>query len=127
MNKMKSLIMALSLLGLFSCKAGYTNLDLDQFASKVEAYPPVCLVDVRTPEEYAEGHLDGAVLIDFKADGFVEKAEAQLQKDKPVALYCRGGRRSHSAAELLNKAGFKQLVELEGGITAWNEAGKPVE
>ena len=87
----------------------------------------VQLLDVRTPEEYAEGHLEGAVLIDFKADGFVEKAEAQLQKDKPVALYCRGGRRSHSAAELLNKAGFKQLVELGGGITAWNEAGKPVE
>ena len=57
----------------------------------------VQLLDVRTPEEYAEGHLEGAVLIDFKADGFVEKAEAQLQKDKPVALYCRGGRRSHSA------------------------------
>ena len=87
----------------------------------------VQLLDVRTPEEYAEGHLEGAVLVDFKADGFVEKAEAQLQKDKPVALYCRGGRRSHSAAELLYKAGFQQLVELQGGITAWNEAGKPVK
>ncbi len=86
----------------------------------------VQLLDVRTPEEFEAGHIEGAVLIDYRTDpeGFVQKAEAQLQKDKPVALYCRGGKRSHSAAELMHKAGFKQLVELDGGIQAWQEAGK---
>lgn len=89
----------------------------------------VQLLDVRTPEEFEEGHIEGAVMIDYRTDpeGFVQKAEAQLQKDKPVALYCRGGRRSHMAAELLHKAGFKELVELQGGIQAWQEAEKPTE
>ena len=84
------------------------------------------MLDVRTPEEFEAGHLAGAVMIDFRAEGFVEKAETQLKKDLPVALYCRSGKRSHSAAELLNKAGFKELTELEGGILAWQEAGKEV-
>ena len=48
--------------------------------------------------------------------------EALLQKDKPVALYCRSGKRSHAAAELMLKNGFKRIVELDGGIIAWQEA-----
>ena len=125
--------MRFSIIALFSLLFGacqssdfVKTLTVEEFAQYI-TQEGVQLLDVRTPEEYAEGHLDGAVMIDYKADGFVEKAEAQLQKDKPVALYCRGGRRSHLAAELLHKAGFQQLVELGGGITAWNEAGQPVK
>ncbi|MBR3441291.1 MAG: MBL fold metallo-hydrolase [Bacteroidales bacterium] len=125
MNKMKSLIMALSLLGLFSCKAGYTNLDLDQFASKVEAYPPVCLVDVRTPEEFSEGHIMGAVNYDWYDSLFVDNISAAFDKSAPLYVYCRSGKRASEASAALAKAGF-EVYNLEGGYISWTEAGKPV-
>lgn len=104
---------------------GMSVVSVDEFAQFI-TQPDVQLLDVRTPEEFEAGHIEGAVMIDYRTDpeGFLEKAEAQLQKDKPVALYCRSGKRSHSAAELMHKAGFQQLVELKGGILAWQEAGK---
>ena len=122
---MKSLIMALSLLGLFSCKAGYTNLDLDQFASKVEAYPPVCLVDVRTPEEFSEGHIMGAVNYDWYDSLFVDNISAAYDKSAPLYVYCRSGKRASEASAALAKAGF-EVYNLEGGYISWTEAGKPV-
>ena len=122
---MKSLIMALSLLGLFSCKAGYTNLDLDQFASKVEAYPPVCLVDVRTPEEFSEGHIMGAVNYDWYDSLFVDNISAEYDKSAPLYVYCRSGKRASEASAALAKAGF-EVYNLEGGYISWTEAGKPV-
>ncbi|MBO7417917.1 MAG: rhodanese-like domain-containing protein [Bacteroidaceae bacterium] len=107
---------------------GMSVVPSDEFAQFITK-AGVQLLDVRTPSEFEEGHIEGAIMIDYRTDpdGFLQKAEAQLQKDRPVALYCRGGRRSHSAAEILFKAGFKQLVELEGGILAWQEAGKPLK
>lgn len=122
---MKSLIMALSLLGLFSCKAGYTNLRLDQFASKVEAYPPVCLVDVRTPEEFSEGHIMGAVNYDWYDSLFVDNISAAYDKSAPLYVYCRSGKRASEASAALAKAGF-EVYNLEGGYISWTEAGKPV-
>lgn len=104
---------------------GMRIVPVDEFAQYITE-SGVQLLDVRTPEEFESGHLAGAIMIDFRAEGFVEKAKAQLKKDQPVALYCRSGKRSHSAAELLLKAGFKELVELDGGILAWQEAGKEV-
>ena len=104
---------------------GMRVIPVDEFAQYITE-SGVQLLDVRTPEEFEAGHLAGAIMIDFRADGFVEKAKTQLKKDKPIALYCRSGKRSHSAAELLLKAGFIELVELEGGILAWQEAGKEV-
>ncbi|MCR4765454.1 MAG: rhodanese-like domain-containing protein [Bacteroidaceae bacterium] len=111
-----------------SCQSaidGVSVIPVDEFAQYI-AEPNVQLLDVRTPEEFEAGHIDGAIMIDYKTDpeGFVQKAEAQLKKDHPVALYCRSGRRSHAAAELLAKAGFQQIVELQGGIMAWQQAGK---
>lgn len=117
--------MALSLLGLFSCKAGYTNLDLDQFASKVEAYPPVCLVDVRTPEEFSEGHIMGAVNYDWYDSLFVDNISAAYDKSAPLYVYCRSGKRASEASAALAKAGF-EVYNLEGGYISWTEAGKPV-
>ena len=122
---MKSLIMALSLLGLFSCKAGFTNLSLDQFASKVEAYPPVCLVDVRTPEEFSEGHIMGAVNYDWYDSLFVDNISAAYDKSAPLYVYCRSGKRASEASAALAKAGF-EVYNLEGGYISWTEAGKPV-
>jgi len=107
---------------------GIKTVSVEEFAQFI-TQPDVQILDVRTPEEFEAGHIQGAVMIDYRTDpdGFLANAEAQLQKDKPVALYCRSGKRSHSAAEILVKNGFKQVVELEGGILAWQAADYPVE
>ena len=85
----------------------------------------VQLLDVRTPKEWNEGHLQGAKLVTLSEDGFLDKAKAALDPKKPVLLYCRTGGRSAKAAEQLRDAGVT-VHDLEGGITAWQKAGKPV-
>jgi rhodanese-related sulfurtransferase len=85
----------------------------------------VQLLDVRTPKEWNEGHLQGAKLVTLAKEGFVEKVKAALDPKKPVLVYCRSGRRSAMAAKQLREAGFT-VHDLDGGITAWQKAGKPV-
>ncbi|MCZ8020528.1 MAG: rhodanese-like domain-containing protein [Cyclobacteriaceae bacterium] len=84
------------------------------------------LLDVRMPEEFTAGHLPGAMLLDYYNDTF-EKSAAQLDKTKPVFVYCKTGGRSSSAAKILRDLGFREVYDLNGGITAWKNAGKPVE
>ena len=115
----------LALLGLAACgQQGYENADVNGFAARI-ADPDVVLLDVRTAQEFNEGHIQKALNIDVKQDGFVEKAKAILPADKTVAVYCRSGKRSANAAGMLAKEGYK-VVNLTGGIMAWKEAGKPV-
>ena len=82
------------------------------------------LVDVRTAEEFFEGHLPGALNIDMKKSDFMEQARRQLTKDKTVAVYCRSGRRSATAAEWLAKEGYR-VVNLKEGIQSVLEALSP--
>jgi len=125
---MKSIVTSLlTLLGLATAcsQQGYENADVNGFATRI-ASPDVVVLDVRTAEEFDEGHLQDALNIDVKQEGFVEKAKSALPADKTIAVYCRSGRRSANAAAMLSKEGFK-VVNLEGGITAWKEAGMPLE
>lgn len=78
----------------------------------------VQLVDVRTPGEFSQGHIEGAANIDVEAAGFKE-AVAGLDKNKPVAVYCRKGGRSHTASLILKEMGFRKVYDLKGGYTAW--------
>lgn len=87
----------------------------------------VQLVDVRRPDEFKEGHIKGAVLANWQDDKQFQAQAAKLDKSKPVYLYCLAGVRGNKAASWLVKNGFTQVVNLEGGITAWKEAGKPIE
>lgn len=84
------------------------------------------LLDVRTIDEWETGYLKGAKLVTFGEKGFVEKAKATLDPKKPVLVYCRSGKRTIAAAKELRGAGFTTVSEMEGGITAWEKAGKPV-
>ena len=84
------------------------------------------LIDVRTPEEMQEGHLEGALNINFLSDGF-ENEIKQLDKTKTYLLYCRTGKRTAKAGAAMKAAGFKKVIILDGGITAWKEQGKPIE
>lgn len=80
------------------------------------------LIDVRTPEEFDQGHLCDALNIDYKAEDFKEHIE-KLPKSTPVYLYCRTGKRSESAATLLQELGFENITNLEGGYVAYSEDG----
>ena len=118
----------ISMMCLFSCQThpeGITTLSACQF-NKIIADDDVQLVDVRTPEEYAEGHIAGSIMIDYRADDFADKAVSSLNKNRPVAVYCLRGIRSLSAAEILESNGFKTIYNLEGGVTEWNEAQLPL-
>ncbi len=92
----------------------------------IHADPPDDLVvlDVRTAEEFDEGRLEGAVMIDFYRDDFGEQI-AQLDPDVPYLLYCRSGSRSGQAAMLMQDLGFNDVAHLDGGILAWYEADLP--
>ena len=100
----------------------FSNVGVEGFQTFI-ATPDVQLLDVRTPDEYADGHIAGAVLVDVNESDFEEKAVAMLDASRPVAVYCRSGRRSARAANLLAARGLK-VTNLTGGVMAWQDAGK---
>ena len=102
-----------------------TLLTPDKFSELIEANPSVALLDVRTSEEFAQGHIPGALNIDFNAPDFVDQVKAKIPAGKEIAVYCRSGRRSADAALKLMVEGYR-VKDLEGGILAWEEAGLPV-
>ncbi|GAA3514935.1 rhodanese-like domain-containing protein [Aquimarina addita] len=85
----------------------------------------VQLVDVRTSKEYAEGHIEGAINIDFRDKNF-ENLISTVDKSKPVAVYCGRGGRSAKCSSFMEKAGFTKIYDLDGGITEWKFKGKEV-
>ena len=113
----------LALLGLTSAcgQANYEDVDVEGFSALIES-EDVVVLDVRTAEEYAEGHIEGAINIDQNQSDFIQKAKAALSAGKKIAVYCRSGRRSANSADMLSAEGYK-MVNLKGGIIAWKEAG----
>lgn len=113
---------------LFSCqqKGGdFKTVPADEFATVI-ADPEVQRLDVRTVAEYSEGHIPGSMNINVLDKGFEAVADSTLQKDKPVAVYCRSGKRSKKAAAILSGKGYK-VYDLDKGFIGWEEAGKEVE
>ena len=97
----------------------FERLSVDEFKEFI-ADSTVQLVDVRTPEEYATGHIPGSVNIDVQKGH--EELATVLDPERPVALYCRSGRRSENAGWVLEKVFFRNVVDLKGGYNAWVEA-----
>ncbi len=95
-------------------------------AEKLVKEGKVTVLDVRTLDEYKEGHIANATVIDFTENDFEEKA-AKLDKSKAYLVHCAGGGRSTSSLPILQKLGFQHLYHLDGGLSAWKKAGKPVE
>lgn len=83
------------------------------------------VIDVRTPAEFAEGHLVGARNVDFQAADFRERADA-LAKDAPYFVYCRSGNRSSQAVAIMAELGFGEIHHLSDGILGWEAAGNPL-
>lgn len=103
-------------------QSAFTSVSVEQFAADI-ANPQVQLVDVRTPGEHAAGSIPGSMNIDVKSDDFATCASRLLDKERPVAIYCRSGRRSKTAADILVGLGYK-VIELDSGYNGWVEAGR---
>jgi rhodanese-related sulfurtransferase len=100
------------------------ELDAAGFSAAMKR-PGTVVLDVRTPAEFAEGHLPGAVNIDVSAADFASRVAA-LDKNTPYAVYCRSGNRSAAALEVMKGQGFTGAYHLGGGITSWQSAGGEV-
>jgi rhodanese-related sulfurtransferase len=82
----------------------------------------VIVLDVRTPQEYRDGHIPGAVLIDYNAGGFREEVN-RLDREREYIVYCRTGNRSSKAVGILRELGFRSIRHLRGGILEWMDEG----
>ena len=116
MKRMLTFLMAMLGVILGCSRHGYENMGVKDFAQLV-ACSDVVVLDVRTAEEFAEGHLSCAI--------FLTLARDVLPREGRIAVYCRSGRRSALACSMLAREGY-QVVNLTGGILAWKEEGQPV-
>jgi rhodanese-related sulfurtransferase len=126
-SRIAFLLTALALL-LTGCGGSSSGIEL---VSAVDAADIIAedsgaiILDVRTPEEFGEGHIEGAVNIDFYAADFAARL-AGLDPEASYVVYCRSGNRSAETAKLMADLEFSRVDEIEGGILAWNAAGLPV-
>ncbi len=100
------------------------NLNVSEFSQKITE-PGVIIVDVRTPEEFASGHIEGALNIDFNSGNFANEI-TRLNPSETYAVYCRSGSRSGQAASIMHKAGFHDVSNLNGGVIDWTNDGLPL-
>lgn len=126
---MKNIIPFLLLLLLPSCReenktsAGSTVLPVEEYAQNLNTDTTAYLIDVRTPDEYAEGHNEGAVLMNVMDEQAFLAGIDTLDASHTYYIYCRSGRRSQKASGLMSERGLK-VVDLQGGYNAWKEAEK---
>jgi rhodanese-related sulfurtransferase len=94
-------------------------------ATIAEAPENLVILDVRTQEEFDEGHIEGAVMLDFYREDFAQEL-AKFDPEVPYVLYCRSGNRSSGARAIMADLGFQSVEDIDGGIVGWQEAGLPV-
>lgn len=121
----KILTCILAVFGLTSAcgQKNYEDVNVNGFAGLVADTSAVVL-DVRTADEFNDGHIAGAVNVDVRQGDFLQKAKAVLPTDKTIAVYCRSGKRSANACSQLSAENYK-CVNLAGGILAWIDEKKP--
>ncbi|HRN40947.1 MAG: rhodanese-like domain-containing protein [Flavobacteriales bacterium] len=128
MQKIVFIITILFSVLLSACGVGQNNnpnsiiVDVDASTFKELINQPGTILDVRTPDEWADGIIAGAEKINFYNDNFTQQIE-KLDKTTPVYLYCRSGGRSANAADILKEKGFTKVYNLDGGITSWQNNG----
>ena len=124
---LRRIAMGITLL-LSACSPSTKNFEtvsIEQFQNVITG-PDVQIVDVRTVQEFLEGHIPGCLNIDVTQSDFNHKADSLLNKAHKVAIYCRSGNRSKKAAAQLQKMGFT-VIELGVGFNGWKQAGLPYE
>ena len=126
MKTLLYLILSLTM-GISACaqkKGGYTTITADSLQQMMKDVHTV-LIDVRTPEEYMEGHIPGAININYLDENF-ERGLDTLNKDLVYEVYCHSGGRSTNSAEIMVKKGFKNIFNYEGSMREWKQLGLPV-
>jgi rhodanese-related sulfurtransferase len=127
---MLGLVLALAVL-VTACSSGSDTETIElvspeQAAQVIEDDPAgLVILDIRTPEEYDEARIDGAVNIDYYDTDFVDQLDT-LDKDRPYVMYCRSGNRSSDAITTMKDLGFSEVYEIDGGIVNWAESGYPI-
>ena len=117
---MKRLFFILGLLlSMMAC--AQKNISPQEFHDMITKDPKLQVVDVRTPQEFAAGHIKGAQNVDFRSPDFEKNIAKAVKKRKTVLVYCRSGKRSLNAMNLMVKNGFKDVYNMEGGILAWEK------
>lgn len=121
-------ISAFLMIWMVSCAptASHQTTSVAKASKLMTTHSELQVLDVRRPDEYQAGHLKDATLVTWGDPDFEKQALAKISKDKPVLVYCRSGRRSTAASEALIGLGYTKIHNLDGGITAWQAAGKPV-
>ncbi len=118
----------------FTCNAQTEKVTIIKKLSPKEGYdliwknktnPDFVILDIRTPEEFESGHIEGAVNINYHSDTFVEDLN-KLDKNKTYFVYCRTGRRSSDAIGIMTKQGFRELFRIDGDIVKWKAQDLPV-
>ena len=126
---MKKIILLIALTGILNACSktgeGLQNFDASTFNETFKSSESKQLIDVRTSDEFVQGHIEGAINADVNLPSFGEEI-SKLDKNKAVFVYCLSGGRSLSAAQQLKELGFKEVINLEGGILAWNAAQLPL-
>ena len=113
---------------IFSCSLinneSINQMNSDELIDFIELNDAI-LVDVRTEDEYNSGYIENSLNIDYFSNEFSVNAD-KLDKNTPIILYCRSGKRSSMSANKISKLGFKEIYNLEGGILEWIEEGNAV-
>jgi phage shock protein E len=126
MKKFISCLIAFGFIGSFFCRAveknTLTSVEAEAFLKENISNPKVKIIDVRTPEEYSQGHLVSAININWHDSEF-EKLVNNLDKDITYIIYCKRGGRSASALEKMLSMGFKDVKHIGGGFDEWKELG----
>lgn len=129
MKLLKKAPVLLIALALSSCGRGQEKNSKEQltaieFSERIKAGENIHVIDVRTPEEFKKGHVQNAINIDVSNKDF-EQAVSKLDKTKPTYVYCLSGGRSASAADKMRRSGFKQVIEMPGGMMEWRSEDLP--
>ena len=127
-NKLAFIVLITALLSSFAFAQSAQDISQQDFQKLINSADKgsVLVLDVRTPEEYAQGHVPNAMNITHTA---IENNLPKLMahKDKKIVIYCRSGRRAGVAADILTKNGFEKLYHLDGDMNGWTKAGLPIE
>ena len=106
--------------------AAIRDIDVQEAANLLKQDATVVVLDIRTPQEFQQGHIAGAENVDFRGPEFREKIE-RLDRDKPYLVHCASGGRSTRSLSVFEELQFKQMYHLEAGINGWIAAGQPVK
>lgn len=105
----------------------YRNINVQEAAILIDSknnHTDFVILDVRTPEEFDQGHLQNAILLDYYTQSFLDELN-QLEKHKIYLVYCHSGKRSRKTLNLMKNLGFTEVYNMSGGILQWNKAELP--